>query len=283
MTSAFKLPLEQISREEAWQMKITWNTGAFNFLLARTQEKYRLKAVTARRRNLETQLSYKFPEINDDILRAVYQFACIRYMKRCHQNYGVSSGFGSTSSESTFSRTLLSIIQNNPKLKHLEVYPSQEYSKDLPPGFKMVVGNYVPDFIVFGLKTELTSGVAIEIDGDSHINKSEKDALRSGHLEEQKIFTWEIPNTQSSDSHFITQALLSLYRLRNGSFNDQILRAKRGIWVKTICCHMELSEIEDFVRENFSVELNLLIEAQALLDTTVCPRKIRSELKRYFR
>ncbi|MGE0632735.1 MAG: hypothetical protein AB7O96_10020, partial [Pseudobdellovibrionaceae bacterium] len=178
MTSEFKLPLEQRSREEAEQTRATWNSGAFNFLMTRTQEKYRLKATRSRRQSLEGQSNCQFPEISDDMLRALYQFACLKYMKKCHRNYGVSSGFSSTPSESAFARTLASIIQNNPSLKHLEVYPSQKNSKDLTPGFKMVVGNYVPDLIIFGLKTDLTSGVAIEIDGDSHIDKWQKDELR---------------------------------------------------------------------------------------------------------
>lgn len=278
MISTLKLPLEQKSREEAEEKRITFNSGAINFLLSRTQEKYRLKAVSTRRQNIELLLDCKFPEINDDILNELYQFACVRHMNRCRRDYGASSGFLKTSSETVFARTLSAIIQNNPKLKHLEIYPSLEYSKELPPGFKMVVGNYVPDFIVFGLKDKRTSGVAIEIDGDSHIDKAEKDQLRCTHFRQLKLFTWEIPNNQASDFKFISESMMSLYRLRNGSFNYQILRAKRGIWVKTISCQLTFSDIEEFVQQGFSIQLRLRDEAQAMLAAHDCPRKIRSEL-----
>lgn len=281
MISKFKIPLEQRTRDEAAGMRIIWKTGAFNFLLSRTQEKYKLKAVGDRRRQLESQLNLKFPEIDDDMLKELYKFACLKYMKRCQQDYGYNSGFGKTPSETAFSKTIATIVKNHPKLKHLEIYPSQEYSKDLPLDFKMVVGNYVPDFIIFGLKHKKSSAVAIEIDGDSHIDKWEKDETRSSHLKQMKLFVFEVQNNQATDLKFLTQALLSLYRLRNGSFNKQIQRTKRGIWVKTISCQMGLSEIEEFVQKTFSIKLNLCKEAQAIVNLDKCPRIIRSELLNY--
>jgi very-short-patch-repair endonuclease len=270
--------LEQRTREEAEETRITWNTGAYYFLLTRTQEKYELKSITTRRIKLERQLNLTLPKINDEMLKALYEFACIKYMKSCQQRYGFSSGFGRTRSEEGFSKTLESIIQNHPKLKHLEVYPSQKYSTDLSPDFKMVVGNYVPDFIIFGLKIKKSSAVVIEIDGDSHIDKWHKDELRNNHLRQQKLFTFEVQNGQVSDLKFITEALLKMYRLRNGSFNQQILRAKRHIWVKTICCQLRISEIEDLVQKHFSVQLNLKEETQAIKSQKDCPRIIRNEI-----
>lgn len=275
-----KLNLEQKSRDESEYLKRTWNEGPFNFLLSRTEEKYFLKANTIRRLQCERHLGLILPQITDEMLLSLYILACLKYQQRCHNQYGPTSGFYTTKSESEFAQTLQSIIKNHSKLNHLEIYPSESHSTDLPANFKLVVGNYVPDFIVFGLKGKNSSAVAIEIDGDSHLDKYSKDELRSQHLEEMKILTWEIQNSQVKDINFIEKAVFEMYRLRNGSLNQQIQRAKRSIWAKTIVCQLSLDEIERYVRHEFLTELHLKKEADFLINTKNCPRSIKNDLQK---
>lgn len=273
------LYLEQKTRDESEYLKKSWNEGPFNFLLARTTEKYHLKSNTSRRNQYECHLGYNLPQITDEMLLSLYVFACHKYQQKCHNQYATTSGFSTTRSESDFSQTLQSIIKNHPKLNHLEIYPSNKQSKDLQANFKMVVGNYVPDFLVFGIKGKGSSAVAIEIDGDSHLDKYSKDELRFQHLKELKIFTWEIPNAQAKDTSFIEKALLDMYRLRNGSLNQQIQRVKRMIWIKTIVCQLSLKEIEQYIYQQFLIDLHLEDEATLLVKSDKCPRSIRKELK----
>lgn len=274
------LRLEQNARDESEQLKRTWNEGPFNFLLSRTAEKYSLKANTTRRLQCERHLGYPLPKITDEMLLSLYVFACLKYQQRCRNQFGLASGFYATPSESDFARTLQSIIKKHSKLNHLEIYPSEQQSKDLPKNFKLVVGNYVPDFIVFGLKGKSSSAVAIEIDGDSHLDKYSKDELRLRHLKEMKVLTWEIPNTQAKDVTFIEKAVLDMHRLRNGSLNQQIQRAKRSIWTKTITCQLSLKDIENYVRREFLIELHLEKEANFLKSAAHCSRAIKNELRR---
>ncbi len=274
----YKLPFEQLSKDEAQVLKSTWKSGAFHFLLQRTEEKYNLKNNKLRRTNLEEYSNTRFPLITDQMLFSLYRYASTKYLNYCKSNYNNYSGFSTTPSEKIFLKSIESIIKNNPKLKHLEIYPSNSYIKDLPPNFKMVIGNYVPDFLVFGLKIKGFSAVAFEVDGDSHINKHSKDELRNAHLKELKIFTIEIPNNQVNDITYLTNILKKTYRLRNGSFNQQIQRVKRLIWLKTICCQLSLAEIENYIRNNFNVQLNLNDELNILKDRQLIPRKIKHEI-----
>lgn len=205
------LYLEQKARDESEYLKRNWNEGPFNFLLTRTTEKYDLKSNSARRLHCERHLGVILPQITDEMLLSLYIFACLKYQHRCRHQYGPTSGFYTTKSETDFSRTLQSVIKTHAKLNHLEIYPSEEQSKDLPKNFKMVVGNYVGDFLVFGLKGKGSSAVVIEIDGDSHLDKYSKDELRFQHLKELKILTWEVPNAQVNDITFIEKAVLDMY------------------------------------------------------------------------
>jgi very-short-patch-repair endonuclease len=280
MGATASIPLEQRARDEAKYLKQSWSLAPYNFLLQRTQEKYELKANQPRRQRLELDSGMRFPAIEDEVLKSLYKLACEKYMKRCQSEYETHSGFSKTPSEILFASTFNSIITNNPKLKHLEIYPSSQFSKDLPANFKMVVGNYVPDFLVFGLKNQRSAAVAIEIDGDSHIRKWQKDELRSSHFESSKIFSFSIQNDQVLDTAYLTKALLALYRLRNGSLNSQILRAKRGIWIRTVACQLTLSDIEDYVAAQFSIQLNLREEAKALVQLNSCPRAVKKELRK---
>lgn len=270
--------IEQQGKDEAESLKISWSNGPYNLLLSRTTEKYKHKATAERRRSIEVSQNVILPQITDKTLLSLYEHACEKYMRRCHRQPGGYTGFSTTPSENKFAEALNFIIGKNPTLRHLEVYPSQSRSKDLRPGFKMVVGNYVPDFVVFGLKTNGCSAVAIEIDGNAHVYKYAKDEVRSAHLKEMKIFPFEVQNDQSTDIAYLTSAILSLYRLRNGSFNRQILRSKRMIWTKTIACQLSLKEIEELVLQLEGTHLHLNLEAHEIAKTHTCPRKMRAEL-----
>lgn len=274
----YKLPIEQQSKDEAENLRITWNSGPYNFLLGRTQEKYRLKANQKRRVQLEEQLGLRLPMITDPMLLELYKYACQKFMTKCNNKFGHHSGFGQTSSERIFAATIQSIIENNPKLKHLEVYPSQNHSRDLPSNFKMVVGNLVPDFIIAGIKEKRFSLVAIEIDGGSHVDKFSKDELRYAHMEEMMIFSFGLPNEQAGDIEYLTKVMLTMYRIRNGSYNDQINRAKRAIWTKTICCQLSLEEIGEYYKNAYGIELYLNEEVEFLAKNQSTPRKIKKEI-----
>lgn len=277
-----KLPFEQHAKDEAEYNKIAWANGPYEFLLNRTEEKYKHKSNSIRRRMIEDDLKTILPVISDEILKSLYLLACSKYQRKSFSNYDSSSGFLKTSFENTFLKTVEQIIKDEPKLKHLEIYPSQNYSKYLPVNFKIVVGNYVPDFIIFGLKKIESSAVVFEINGPSHEKKSAKDILRDLHLEELKIFTVQITNEQAADIAYIKAVLLSLYRLRNGSFNTQIKRVKRLIFTKTISCHLSLAEIEAHVFSTFGITLNLKQEAKEIIKQPDCPRIIKRELKLAF-
>lgn len=272
------LPNEQLIKDEAEYLKECWKSPTYEFLLSRSLQKYNHEATSIRRKDIESLLDTQLLPITDEMLFQLYLHACLKYQKRCNQDFNLQSGFLRTPQERMFMQTLVEIIKKNPNLKLLEVFPSSEVSKDLPDNFKMVIGNYVPDYVVFGLKTKKSSGIVFEIDGESHSKKYEKDLLRNRHLYELNLFTIEIPNDQVRDFKYIESLLLNLFKARTGSLNKQILRTKRMIWIKTVTCQMSLSEIEDFVKKNFNVQLYLLKEASTLLLHPKCPRAIKFEL-----
>lgn len=276
--SVNKLPINEMIKDEAKYLKQSWSSGPFNFLLIRTIEKHSLRINSLRRSHLESLSGLSFPSFSDNQLKELYLLASQKYQAKCNSIYGASSGFYSTRHEEIFLRNLSQVIKENPLLRHLEIYPSIDHSKDLPPYFKMVIGNYVPDFVVFGIKSKNISAITLEIDGHSHLDKHEKDMNKSLQLEEMGIAQYEIQNDKVNDLNFIKSMLLERYKLRNGSFNDQIKRVKREIWMKTISCHLSLDEIESYCRIHFALELNLYEEAKLLINFKKCPRKIRKEL-----
>lgn len=280
MSKRLNLPLEQHTKDESTTLDLGWNSGPYSFLLQRTQEKYGLLTTQKRRHKIESELHVTLPMITDEMLLGLYKHACHKYRSKCRSHYGFTSGFLKTSAENTFAKTLQYIIDSQPNLKHLEIYPSSNHSRDLPPNYKMVVGNYVPDFLIFGLKIRGCSAVAIEVDGDSHIQKWRKDDLRNRHLKELKIFTFEVQNHQVGDLQYLTKAIMDMYRLRNGSLNSQIQRAKRSIWVKTIACQMSLEEVEGLLLQYYGVRMNLLDEATAAINDRQYPRAVKSELRK---
>ena len=149
----------------------------------------------------------------------------------------------------------------------------------IDPALKAVIGVHVPDFLLFGMKTKGYSAVVIEMDGDSHVDKSRKDFVYYKHLEELGVFVWSIPNNQARDFNYIKATLLKLRKRRSGSLDAQTRKVKRAVWVKTIANHMSLQEIEAHVHQQFEIRLNLTQEAQALLTLKSCPRNIRKELR----
>lgn len=275
-----EIKLEQISKEESQYESYKWNKGCFNFLLQRVGENYIHQKNSQRRLAIESSLNMKLPPIEDHILIELYKYACNKYQKSCNRNFNEHSGFQKTTSEHQFLKTIEAVIKSNPDFKYIEIYPSISFSKDLPTNHKVVIGSYVPDFILFGFKTSKASAVVIEIDGDSHINKLQKDLLRDQQLSELRIFTFSVPNEQAQDSTYIHRVFKSLHRKRSGALDKQIQRTKRMIWIKTISCHLSFAEIENFVFERSGVRLNLESEATSLLGLDNCPRKIKVELLR---
>lgn len=242
----------------------------------RTTDLYHHKKIERRRTQIESQLNQSLPLIQDHILLELYKLACSKYRAKCNSNYDYN-GFSKTYPEKVFLNTIETVIKNNPELKYLEIYPSSRFSKDLIPLNKMVVGNHVPDFLTFGLKSKGYSSIAFEIDGDSHENKYSKDKLYYDHMEEVGICCLSIPNDKVMDQDYILNTLRSLYKKRSGSLDKQIKRNKRLIWTKTISCHLSLEEIENIVLQRFSIQLNLLGEKYILLTRSDCPRKIKAE------
>lgn len=278
MKNLSSVPNEQLMKEEVQYLKESWNRPTFEFLLGRSIQKYTHKAALNRRRQIESQLNIDLPPITDEMLIKLYLHACSKYQRKCNSTYNEKSGFLRTPQERVFFETLKSILTKHSKLKHLEIYPSPSQSSDLPPDFKYVIGNYVPDFVVFGLKTKRSSGIVFEIDGESHSKKYQKDLLRNEHLLELNLFTIEIPNNQATDFDYIESLLLQLFKIRTGSLNRQIQRAKRMIWLKTVSCQLSLSEIESYILTNFQIQLNLILESQMLISHPDCPRTIKKAL-----
>lgn len=272
------VPTEQLMKEETQYIKESWNSPIYEFLMSRSTQKYTHKATATRRRQIESQLNIELPPITDEMLIKLYLHACSKYQRKCNSTYNEKSGFLKTPQERVFLETLKSILSKHSKLKHLEIYPSPLQSTDLPPDFKYVVGNYVPDFVVFGLKTKKSSGIVFEIDGESHSKKHQKDLLRNEHLLELNLFTIEIPNNQVTDFDYIESLMLKLLKIRTGSLNQQIQRTKRMIWLKTISCQLSLNEIESLVKAHFQIQLNLLLEAERLIRHPDCPRNIKRDL-----
>lgn len=274
----FSLPLEQRAKDEEEQLLTHWNHGPFNFLLQRTFNAYLKDKTKKRREEVEATINKHLPPVTDEMLLSLYQHACRRFQDLCKSRFGNNSGFLKTSSERKFMDTLESILKENPELKGIEVYPSYCYCKNLSPMMKMVVGNHVPDFVIFGIKNVKASAVAIEIDGDSHIDKYQKDLLRDQHLQELKTFTFSIQNSQVQDRSYILGWLRKMYRKPSGALNNQIQYAKRMIWAKTIACNMTLAEIDNYIELHFGISTHLELEASKLAKLGCCPRKIKVEL-----
>jgi very-short-patch-repair endonuclease len=272
------LPLEQKSKKESRVERYTWNKGRFNFLLRRTEEVYGRKKNLALRAVIENQIAQTLPRISDAHLLELYKFAYSKYLTKCHRDYRHHSGFLRTRAEHAFLDTLESILKQHPEFKYLEIYPSNDFSKNLNPGMKMVVGNYVPDFLIFGLKTDGYTSLTIEIDGDSHIHKFAKDELRRSHLAELKIRQLSISNERAANAADILALLEKTYRKRSGALDEQIKRNKRLIWTKTIACQLTLKEIDEFALDNWGIPLNLRLEAEYILRLQDVPRKIKKEL-----
>lgn len=277
MSKNYKLPTQQQTKDETKNLKKYWKSGPFHFLMNRTEEKYYLKANLKRLSSLDKDFLSLFPVFDDSHLKELYFYACNKYQKKCTEKHE-NTGFAPTYYEEQFLASLLKLIKQLSKLKHIEIYPSLTHSPDFHPGLKMVIGNYVPDFIIFGLTTKGFTAITVEINGDAHLNKFSKDLLRSVQLEEIDIAQMEIPNNKAKDLAFIKDFMNSTYRPRNGSFNDQIRRLKRKIWVKTIVTQLTIDEIETFIAAKFNYQLNLYKEIHLLKKTLLCPRIIKKEL-----
>jgi very-short-patch-repair endonuclease len=277
-TKKYDLPLEQRAKDEVEPLKIFWNQGPYNFLLHRTLNFYHRSKTRALRDEVSSKIgNYLFP-ITDDLLLSLYEHACKKYQAFCKFKYSNNSGFMKTNSEIKFIETIESVLRDHPEFKGIEIYPSYSHSKDVNKMMKMVVGNHVPDFILFGIKTKGSSGVALEIDGDSHIAKYEKDLLKDNHLQEMKLFTFSIQNDQVRDYNHILKCLKEMYKVPSGALNNQIQQAKRMIWAKTIACNLTLTEMDQYVWDRYGINLYLEKQALEMGKLNKCARNIKKEL-----
>ena len=272
------LPLEENARAESEKLYAQWNHGCYRFLLQRTADHYNRIAVATRRKLVEEKLQAVLPAISDEMLSVLYSHAMKRYKTTCFERYQ-HSGFEMTNSERQFKESLEKILTSLGYAKHVEVYPSDTYSKDFPARTRLVAGVHAPDFLIFGLKQKGFSSIAIEVDGDSHVHKTAKDFRKYANLQQLGILALSIPAEKVSDLRFIENLVRDLSRKRSGALDKQIASNKRKIWCKTIACQMTLKEIEAFVIHNFGVELNLIAESKALLAIESCPREIRREIR----
>ena len=235
--------------------------------------------VAIRRAAIENVLNLELCPLTDDILKSLYQFACQIFLAKCHLRFE-HSGFQKTPSERKLLETIHQVIQDHHEFKHVEIYPSVRHSKDFPPKLKMVIGCYVPDLIIFGLKKDGYSGAFIEVDGDSHIYKHRSDMKMYDRLEELGLFPLPIPNEKSTDYGYVLGVFQELSRSRSGALDEQIKRSKRVLWCKTIACNLSLEEIDGFVHANFDISLHMKKEAEALIKISSCPIKLKTELSK---
>lgn len=271
--------LESSSKDESNILHKQWSKGAYNFLLLRTLNKYSNLKTRQRREQATAIIKLDLPCITDEILLWLYQKAVDKHSQNCQRLYKDSNGYQDTPSEKLFKKTIQNIIKSNPEYRHLEVYPSDNHSKDLPPNQKMTISGFIPDFIVYGIKRRGCTAVCFEINGDSHVYKYEKDLQKEQKLESLGISTWPIENEQVADYKYIQRILSSSIKKRSGALDRQIKRNKRKIWAKTVSCLFSLKEIEELVRDQFGQELNLMAESHELLKMTTCPRIIKKELR----
>ena len=251
-----------------------WNIGPYKFLLQRTLNDYHKSKSSSRRMKISALLKKELPLIDDDMLKQLYFFASNKYQTRCQHQYE-HTGFQTTPSERRFIETLNKIIKSDSRFKYLQIFPNNKYS-----GSKMVVGCYVPDFIVFGLKKNGYDGVFIEIDGDIHVEKTPKDHFMQDCLMSLGLYPISIPNERTGDQNFILSILNDLIRKRSGSLDKQIDRCKRSIWIKTISCNLTINEIEEIILSKYCISLNLADEAAEAVKMKDCPASIKRELAR---
>jgi len=227
--------------------------------------------------SIERLLNLELDLLTDEMLKGLYQFACQIFLAKCNLRFE-HSGFQKTPSERKLLETIHRVIQDHPEFRYIEIYPSSLYSKDFPPTLKMVIGCYVPDFIIFGLKRDGYSGAFIEVDGASHAYQYGSDMKMYDRLEDMGLFPLPIPNEKSTDYDYVLGIFQDLFRKRSGALDEQIRRNKRVLWCKTIACNMSLGEIDSFVHATFGVDLSMKVEAETLVQFPSCPIKLKSEL-----
>lgn len=269
------LHFEQNIKDETIAKNNQWNKGCYHFILQRTLNEYYRKKSALRRAKTQNTLNVSLPLITDEIITALFEHASQIYFDKCSAKFE-HTGFQSTPSERKFLESFKELTKIYSEFKNIEIYPIDHYTKQLNK--KIVVGCHLPDYVVFGLKMTGYSGVVIEIDGDSHINKLGKDMIAYSHFESLGLFPLSIPNEKATDLQFVYEATKSMTRKRSGALDKQIQRTKRALWCKTISCNMTIHEINAFVLENFDLNLFLIEEAKALIIDPKCPIKVKYEL-----
>ncbi len=269
------IQFEQDIKDETKRKIKQWNKGCHHFILQRTLNEFYRKKTVLRRAQIEKSLTVSLPLITDEMITALFSHASQLYFDRCSARFE-HTGFQSTPAERRFLETFKELTKTHIEFKNADIYPTDHYSKQL--NRKLVVGCHLPDYVIFGLKMNGYSGLVIEIDGDSHVNKLEKDMITYSHFESLGLYPISIPNEKSTDLQFLYKAMKSMTRKRSGALDKQIHRTKRALWCKTIACNMTLKEIDTFVVEKFGLNLALVDEAHTLFLDSKCPVKVKREL-----
>ena len=269
------IQFEQNIKDETNTKASQWRKGCHHFILQRTLSEFYRKKVALRKSQIEKSLGVCLPIITDEMLTVLFEHASQLYFNKCSARFE-HTGFQSTPSERKFLESFKELTKIYPEFKNTEIYPAGHYTKHL--NRKLVVGCHLPDYVIFGLKMTGYSGVIIEIDGDSHTNKLEKDMIAYSHFEDLGLYPLSIPNEKATDLQFIYEATKSMTRKRSGALDKQTQRAKRNLWCKTISCNMTLKDIDAYIFEKFGLNLFLSKEARALVLDTKCPVKIKREL-----
>src|SRR4051794_5652448 len=111
--NAERYPLEHQAREQAELNRFRWSDGCFSFLLQRTSNHFNRKGVSQRRHQLESIIHQPLPILSDEILLALYQYACKSYQQECHLKY-LHTGFQKTHQEKLLLSTVEKIISDEP-------------------------------------------------------------------------------------------------------------------------------------------------------------------------
>lgn len=269
------LPLEEHARNETEKLYAQWNKGCYKFLLQRTSDYFDRQATSQRRGKVEHALGLSLPALTDQMLSYLYDYTARDFRRFCARSYE-HTGFQMTTTEKKFASSVAMAIQEIRGGTNLEIYPSLIPSTEIS---RMLIGVHVPDFIFFGLKQKGFAAIAIEIDGDAHVYKAQKDFQKYRNLEALGILTLSIPNEKVQDLDFIRNLLKGLKQKRTTAFRHQLASTKRKIWCKTIACHLSLSDVEALIKSKFDVDLGLLAEAAILKEFECCPRDIQKELR----
>lgn len=252
---------------EASQEELKWNCGCYDYLLYRSQYGERKKQFLEKIKELEVTSDTKLPFLRDASLESVFKNISNLHKQKTLKGNTISA-YEKTGCEKRVLSTILKELEK-PRYKHVEVYPSQ--GRD-----KLLIGNYVPDIVIFGLKIKGFNAVIIEVNGGVHNDKMLKDSIMEKHLNELGFYVWSIDNHNAFNYDYITEAISSMYVPNRKSLQKQILNTKRKIWCKTISMNINLSELSLILPE-YSLEEGL----RYIKSHKHCPRELKNSAVKF--